>query len=68
MAPQPGNRNARYPMTDPDELVQIQVRLPRSLRMRLADEADRRMVAKALLVERALAEALDRWEREPIAS
>lgn len=54
---------ARPRTYDPDR-VQIQVRLPASLLSRLEREANRRVVSKTLLVERALEISLDEWEDE----
>lgn len=47
-------------------LVQIQIRLPLSLRRRLDAEAKRRAVSRNFLAERAISEALERWEVQPI--
>ena len=55
---------AGRPQKYPQGRVQMQVRLPLKLRKRLQKEADRRYVSKALLVERALTESLERWEQE----
>ena len=57
---------AGRPQKYPENRVQIQVRLPKKLRGRLQKEADRRYVSKCLLVERALAESLTRWEAEDL--
>jgi predicted DNA-binding protein len=52
------------PKTYDTERVQIQVRLPAPLLARLDKEANRRVVSKTLLVERALEISLDEWEDE----
>lgn len=46
------------------ERIQIQVRLPEELGDRLDAEAERRMVSKTYLVERAIEMALPKWEKE----
>lgn len=51
------------PYTD-DERVQLQFRLPGSLRDRLRKEALRRNVSANFLIERALDESLTKWEKE----
>lgn len=47
-----------------DERVQLQFRLPESLRDRLREQADRRAVSVNYLIERALTESVTRWEKE----
>jgi predicted transcriptional regulator len=47
-----------------NERVQMQVRLPAPLLKRIEKEASKRVVSKTFLVERALVEALDRWEAD----
>lgn len=47
-----------------EERVQLQVRFLPEDRERLEREAERRGVSKNYLVERAVCEALDRWEKE----
>ena len=49
-----------------DERVQLQVRFTPEDRERLEKEAARRGVSKNYLVERAVCEALDRWEKEKL--
>lgn len=48
------------------ERIQMQVRLPAMVSKRLEKEAARRVVSKNFLVERAIAEALERWESEAL--
>ena len=47
-----------------DERVQLQFRLPESLRDRLREQADRRAVSVNFLIERAIEESVGRWEKE----
>lgn len=47
-----------------DDRVQIQFRLTTSLRDRLKNQADERMVATNFLIEKALEESLAKWEKE----
>jgi predicted HicB family RNase H-like nuclease len=49
-----------------EQRVQLQVRFQAEDRERLEREAERRGVSKNYLVERAVCEALDRWEKEKI--
>ena len=51
-----------------DGRVQIQVRVQPDLRQRLQDQADRRLVSKTRLVERAIEEALERWEDDDLVT
>lgn len=48
------------------DYVQLQFRLPAELRERLSAEANRRAVSVSLLLERAIEDNLDRWERQKI--
>jgi predicted transcriptional regulator len=47
-----------------NERIQIQIRLTTATRRRLEKQAAKRLVSKNLLAERAIEEALDRWEAE----
>ena len=47
-----------------DERVQLQFRLPESLRDRLKVQADRRAVSVNYLIERSLEESVTKWEKE----
>lgn len=46
--------------------TQMQVRLSTVVRERLRNEADRRAVSVNLLVERAIEDALTRWEKQKL--
>jgi predicted HicB family RNase H-like nuclease len=47
-----------------DERVQLQFRLTTDLRDRLRTQADRRAVSVNYLIERAIEDAVVKWERE----
>jgi predicted transcriptional regulator len=55
------------PKTVVNPRTQAQFRLSDELLARLDREADRRVVSKTLLVERALETALDAWEKDLVA-
>lgn len=46
----------------------MQIRIALGSRKRLEHEATRRLVSKNFLIERAVEEALDRWESEAAVS
>jgi predicted HicB family RNase H-like nuclease len=48
--------------------VQMYLRIPKALRQRFQAEAKRRAVSMNLLGERAIEEALTRWEKEDMPS
>lgn len=50
-----------------EEQKQIQLRLPAQTRERLRAEADRRSVSVNFLGERAIEQALDKWEKQKLA-
>jgi len=56
-----------YRTASKEEQVQVPLRVPRKLRERLQKEARRRAVSVNFLGERALADAVDRWEKEKIS-
>lgn len=62
--PHAQQRNSRRLSTADD--VQLQIRIPFELRERLSAEALRRTVSVNLLAERALIQALDQWEEQPL--
>lgn len=47
-----------------EDRVQIQIRLPLEIRERLEEQALKRQMSKNLLMEVAIGEALDRWEKD----
>lgn len=54
----------RTPEQPANEQAQIQFRLPTALRDRLVKEANRRLVSINLLIERAIEQSLDAWEKQ----
>ena len=61
------SRSYRTGLSTPaDEQVQIAFRVPAELRARFVAEASRRAVSNNYLGERALEDALDRWEKEKL--
>ena len=59
-------RSKYRPRGDGSEQVQIQFRLTASLRRRVRAEAARRGVSVNYLVERALVDGLDKWEKQKL--
>lgn len=49
-----------------NDRVQLQIRLTPVIRKRLEREAGRRMVSKNFLAEKAIEDALVRWEKEDV--
>jgi hypothetical protein len=49
-----------------DDEVQLQIRLPQSLRDRLIAEATRRTVSTNLLAERAIEQSVAAWEKQKL--
>jgi predicted HicB family RNase H-like nuclease len=49
-----------------DQRVQVQFRLSSGAKRRLRREADRRQVSTNFLIEKALDEALAKWEKEKL--
>jgi predicted HicB family RNase H-like nuclease len=56
-----------YRPANTEDQVQIQIRLPRTLRERLHQEARRRAISVNFLAERAIANAIDQWEKEKVS-
>ena len=56
------------PKTYKNERVQMQIRLPAKIRLRLEKESERRTVSKNFLVERAIEEMLEQWESEKLVT
>ena len=48
------------------ERIQIQARISQALSDRLAKEAERRVVSKNFLIEKAVEIMLDEWEQEAL--
>ena len=56
------------PKTYKSDRVQMQIRLPASVRKRLEKESERRTVSKNFLVEKAIEDALAAWENEALVT
>jgi predicted DNA-binding protein len=64
----PTKKGGNMPKTTVSDRTQAQFRLPDALLQRLENEANRRVVSKTLLVERALENALTAWEKDLVGA